>query len=89
MPGSVKLLERRFIERYAGLFHTVDHVEGRMRPGFDGLDAFLSHMWAVTLTGAPKRMAVRIIEDTESDISSAQKWDEPVRRRVISEQDRD
>ena len=64
-PGSVKLLARRSIERYAGLFHTVDHVEGRMREGFDGIDAFLSHMWAVTLTGAPKRKAVEIIEHEE------------------------
>ena len=64
-PGSVKLLARRSIERYAGLFHTVDHVEGRLREGFDGLDAFLSHMWAVTLTGAPKRKAVAIIEEVE------------------------
>ncbi|MDP6344292.1 MAG: anthranilate synthase component I [Alphaproteobacteria bacterium] len=64
-PGTVKLLSRRLIERYAGLFHTVDHVEGRLRDGFDGLDAFLSHMWAVTLTGAPKRKAVEIIEAEE------------------------
>jgi anthranilate synthase len=64
-PGTVKLLARRAIERYAGLFHTVDHVEGRMREGFDGIDAFLSHMWAVTLTGAPKRKAVEIIEAEE------------------------
>ena len=70
-PGTVKLLSRRLIERYAGLFHTVDHVEGRLREGFDGLDAFLSHMWAVTLTGAPKRMAVSIIEDQEV---SARRW---------------
>ena len=64
-PGSVRLLGRRKIERYAGLFHTVDHVEGRLRPQFGGIDAFLSHMWAVTLTGAPKRMAVQIIEEME------------------------
>ena len=64
-PGTVKLLARRAIERYAGLFHTVDHVEGRMREGFDGIDGFLSHMWAVTLTGAPKRKAVEIIENVE------------------------
>ena len=66
-PGSVRLLDRRLIERYAGLFHTVDHVEGRLRPGFSGIDAFLSHMWAVTLTGAPKRMAARIIEAMENE----------------------
>ena len=59
------------IERYAGLFHTVDHVEGRLREGFDGLDAFLSHMWAVTLTGAPKRKSVEIIEEMEK---SSRAW---------------
>jgi len=66
-PGTVRLVDRRLIERYAGLFHTVDHVEGRLRPGFGGIDAFLSHMWAVTLTGAPKRKAVEIIETMESE----------------------
>ncbi|MCZ6861966.1 MAG: anthranilate synthase component I [Alphaproteobacteria bacterium] len=65
-PGSVRLLNRRLIERYAGLFHTVDHVEGRLRSGFTGIDAFLSHMWAVTLTGAPKRKAVSLIEAMEA-----------------------
>lgn len=65
-PGTVRLLGRRLIERYAGLFHTVDHVEGVLRPEFSGIDAFLSHMWAVTLTGAPKPMAVRIVEEMES-----------------------
>jgi len=64
-PGSVKLLGRRQIETYAGLFHTVDHVEGRLREGLTGLDAFLSHMWAVTLTGAPKKKAVEIVEESE------------------------
>lgn len=65
VPGSVKLLGRRMIENYAGLFHTVDHVEGKLRPGMNGIDAFLSHMWAVTLTGSPKPMAVRLIERME------------------------
>ena len=65
-PGTVQLLARRQIETYAGLFHTVDHVEGRLRSGMTGLDAFLSHMWAVTLTGAPKRKAAEIIEALET-----------------------
>ncbi len=63
--GSVKLLSRRQIEAYQGLFHTVDHVEGTLREGFDGLDGFLSHMWAVTLMGAPKPIASRLIEKYE------------------------
>jgi len=43
----------------------VDHIEGRLRPGLDALDAFLSHMWAVTVTGAPKTWAMQFIEDHE------------------------
>ncbi len=64
-PGSVKVIGRRQIEIYSRLIHTVDHVEGRLRPGFDALDAFLTHMWAVTVTGAPKTWAMQFIEDHE------------------------
>jgi anthranilate synthase len=66
-PGSVKLIGRRLIESYAGLVHTVDHVEGQLKRGFDSLDAFLSHMWAVTLIGAPKKAAAQAIESLEKD----------------------
>ena len=66
-PGSVKVIGRRLIESYAGVFHTVDHVEGILQPGYDALDAFLSHMWAVTVIGAPKKAAAQAIEDLEKD----------------------
>ena len=65
-PGSVQVIGRRQIEIYSRLIHTVDHVEGRLRPGFDALDAFLTHMWAVTVTGAPKPWAMQFIEDNET-----------------------
>ena len=42
VPGSVKVIGRRLIESYAGVFHTVDHVEGTLAAGFDSLDAFLA-----------------------------------------------
>jgi anthranilate synthase len=71
VPGTVKVIERRLIERYAGVFHTVDHVEGQLAEGFDSLDAFLSHMWAVTLIGAPKKAATQAIEALEK---SARGW---------------
>ncbi len=67
VPGSVKIIGRRLIESYVGLFHTVDHVEGILMPGFDAIDAFLSHMWAVTLIGAPKKAASQAIENLEKD----------------------
>jgi anthranilate synthase len=66
-PGSVKVIGRRLIESYAGVFHTVDHVEGILERGFDALDAFLSHMWAVTVIGAPKKAAAQTIENLEKD----------------------
>jgi anthranilate synthase len=71
VPGSVKVIGRRQIELYSRLIHTVDHVEGRLRPGFDALDAFLTHMWAVTVTGAPKNWAMQFIEDHEA---SPRRW---------------
>jgi anthranilate synthase len=42
-------------------------VEGFLQEGFDSLDAFLSHMWAVTLIGAPKKAAAQAIESLEKD----------------------
>ncbi|MBV9224012.1 MAG: anthranilate synthase component I, partial [Acidobacteriaceae bacterium] len=67
VPGSVRVIGRRLIESYAGLFHTVDHVKGTLQEGFDSLDAFLTHMWAVTVIGAPKKAAAQAIEDLEKD----------------------
>jgi anthranilate synthase len=65
VPGSVRVLARRQIEAYSRLIHTVDHVEGRLLPDRDALDAFVSHAWAVTITGAPKLAAMQFIEDHE------------------------
>ncbi len=65
VAGSVKVIGRRQIEMYSRLIHTVDHVEGELRPEFDALDGFLSHTWAVTVTGAPKLWAIRWIEQEE------------------------
>lgn len=71
VPGSVRVIGRRQIELYSRLIHTVDHVEGELRPEFDALDGFLSHAWAVTVTGAPKLWAIRFIEQHER---SARRW---------------
>ncbi|SIO90751.1 anthranilate synthase component I [Nocardiopsis sp. JB363] len=70
-PGSVQVIGRRQIEMYSRLIHTVDHIEGTLRAEFDALDAFLTHMWAVTVTGAPKTWAMRFIEQHET---SPRRW---------------
>ena len=71
VPGSVRVIGRRQIELYSRLIHTVDHVEGELRAEFDALDGFLSHAWAVTVTGAPKLWAIRFIEQQER---SSRRW---------------
>ena len=68
---SVRVIGRRQIEMYSRLIHTVDHVEGRLRDGYDALDGFLAHTWAVTVTGAPKQHAIQFIEDHER---SPRRW---------------
>lgn len=70
-PGSVRVIGRRQIEMYSHLIHTVDHVEGLLRQDFDALDAFLTHTWAVTVTGAPKKSAIQFLEQHEH---SARRW---------------
>lgn len=69
--GSVRVIGRRQIEMYSRLIHTVDHVEGILREEFDSVDAFLTHMWVVTVTGAPKIWAMNFIEEHEQ---SPRKW---------------
>jgi anthranilate synthase len=70
-PGTVTVVGRRQIERYATLIHTVDHVTGLLRQDRDAIDAFLAHLWAVTVTGAPKRAAIQFLERHER---SARRW---------------
>ena len=68
---SVEVIGRRQIEMYSRLIHTVDHVVGQLREGYDALDGFLAHTWAVTVTGAPKQHAIQFIEDHEH---SPRRW---------------
>lgn len=65
-PGTVQVIGRRQIEKYSHLIHTVDHVVGELEEDYDAIDAFLTHMWAVTVTGAPKRAAIEWIEEHEA-----------------------
>ena len=66
--AQVRVIGRRQIELYSRLIHTVDHVEGRLREGFDALDAFLCHAWAVTVTGAPTSSGPPVATKADSAI---------------------
>ncbi|MGE5370894.1 MAG: anthranilate synthase component I family protein [Solirubrobacterales bacterium] len=64
--GTVKVTDLMRLENYSHVVHLVSTVEGRMRPGRNAADAFDSNFPAGTLTGAPKKKAMEIIESLES-----------------------
>jgi anthranilate synthase component 1 len=65
--GTVKVTDQFFIERYSHVMHLVSNVEGRIRPGFDAVDALIAGFPAGTLSGAPKIRAMEIINELEKD----------------------
>src|SRR5205807_9177689 len=65
--GSVKVTDQFFIERYSHVMHLVSNVEGRIRPGFDAIDALVAGFPAGTLSGAPKVRAMEIIDELEKE----------------------
>jgi anthranilate synthase component 1 len=67
-PGSVRVRDFMVIEPYSHVVHLVSSIEGRLRPGMDALDAFTACFPAGTLTGAPKRKAMEIIDGLESSV---------------------
>jgi anthranilate synthase len=71
VPGTVRLIGRRMLELYSRVVHTVDHVEGELAEPYDALDAFATHLWACTVTGAPKPVALQTIENLEE---SPRRW---------------
>jgi anthranilate synthase component 1 len=65
--GSVKVTDSYFVERYSHVMHIVSHVEGRLRPELDALDALAAGFPAGTVSGAPKVRAMEIIDELERD----------------------
>ena len=63
--GSVQVKKLMFIERYSHVMHLVSALEGKLRAGMNGVDAFRSCFPAGTLSGAPKIRAMEIIEELE------------------------
>jgi len=65
--GTVTVTDQFFIERYSHVMHLVSNVEGKIRPGFDAVDALVAGFPAGTLSGAPKVRAMEIIDELETE----------------------
>ena len=66
-PGTVTVSKYMEVERYSHVLHLVSHVEGRLKPGLDALDALRSVFPAGTLSGAPKVRAMQLIAAAEGE----------------------
>ncbi|MEA2535844.1 MAG: anthranilate synthase component [Chloroflexota bacterium] len=66
-PGTVRLTKYMEVERYSHVLHLVSHVEGRLRPDLDALDALRAVFPAGTLSGAPKVRAMQLIAAAEQE----------------------
>lgn len=66
-PGTVAVTKYMEVERYSHVLHLVSHVEARLAPGNDALDALRSVFPAGTLSGAPKVRAMQLIAAAEGE----------------------
>jgi anthranilate synthase component I len=66
-PGTVTVSKYMEVERYSHVLHLVSHVEGRLKPDLDALDALRSVFPAGTLSGAPKVRAMQLIAAAEGE----------------------
>jgi para-aminobenzoate synthetase component 1 len=65
--GSVRVPELFTLESFASVHHLVSTVTGRLAEGFDALDLFAASFPGGSITGAPKRRAMEIIDELEPD----------------------
>ena len=65
-PGTVEVTESMLIERYSHVMHIVSNVTGQAQPDLTAMDALRATLPAGTLSGAPKVMAMQIIDRLES-----------------------
>ena len=66
-PGSVTVSKYMDVERYSHVLHLVSHVEAKLRPDLDALDALRAVFPAGTLSGAPKVRAMQLIAAAEGE----------------------
>lgn len=66
LPGSIHVPSLFALERYATVHHLVSTVRGRLAPGKDALHLLAAAFPGGSITGAPKRRAMEIIEELEA-----------------------
>jgi anthranilate synthase component 1 len=63
--GTVDVPEFMVVQKYSHVQHIVSRVTGLLSPNYDALDTFKGIFPAGTVSGAPKKRAMEIIEELE------------------------
>lgn len=69
-PGSVRVPELFALESYPNVHHMVSSVTGTLAQGYDALDILMGSFPGGSITGAPKRRAMQIIDELEASVRS-------------------
>lgn len=64
-PGSVRVTQLFDIEAYATVFHLVATIVGKLQEGLTSMDLLAAMFPGGSITGAPKRRAMEIIDELE------------------------
>jgi len=64
-PGTVKVDDLMYVERYSHVMHIVSTVSGKLGGGKNAFDALRAAFPAGTVSGAPKIRAMEIIDELE------------------------
>jgi len=64
--GSIKVSKLFELETYKNVHHLVSHIKGKLKADINELDAFFSCFPGGSITGAPKKRSMEIINELES-----------------------
>ncbi len=70
-PGTVRVTDSFFVEKYSHVMHIVSNVTGTLRHDRDAIDALFAGFPAGTVSGAPKVRACEIIAELEPETRGA------------------
>lgn len=66
-PGTVEVNEDRVIEKYSHVIHTASNVRGVLSQQYDWYDALKALFPGGSVTGAPKKRTMKIINELEGE----------------------
>ncbi|SHJ71522.1 aminodeoxychorismate synthase component I [Parasporobacterium paucivorans] len=64
--GSVKVTELFTVEEYATVYHLVSNIVGEIQEGLNAVDLITAAFPGGSITGAPKKRAIEIIDELEN-----------------------